>query len=771
MRSMRIFSLTLAAFCCIVLFSELTDGALVDKSRIDGILKDDDRIESLSEAEKKLKRLVNSGFKMALPYLMTIVTETRLSGKCLSGLLMVVKGVMDIKSWAVRLLDALGKPSAGLLEGTATALGDYDECLDITVPRRMRPVPVPPYTEKQIAFHGQFCVVEIGLPKAIKQAAMAYQIGNRSSSELANSKTFLKDLVQIAPRADVAAFRMGVCIPSVCTQNDLQLIINEVSKLILLDANTIRCETKQKANFEVQQILILCVYGIIGLLILFGTSLDVLLQFTKTETIDDFYLRKQSMWIQSAMAFSIPRNTQKLLSLTTNDNSKIPSVRGMKFLTILLYIVVWTYASPNDYHFFKFRSAFYFFKFLEQIWFSIFANGAMGIDTLFLIAGLHISYQFWRKSVYQRIAVNAHKFLLKWYSRFALSQLLIISLVLCLPLIGSGPIWADIVTPEVENCKKRWWLNILALNNFWSSDDTCLVHTWLVCCLFHMFIIAPILLFILSRSTTVGIFVNCIIIMGSSVAIAMVTLMNDLPPSLTFYLMSFANIKTLWQKIFIQAYSHIAPFCIGILLGFFITRYDKIQLRKTTVLLGWLGAIVLNLTVLCGLYGYHDGQAMDMSLSAIYASVHRIVWALTISWMIFACTYGYGGFVNSILSSKFLIPCDRIAVLVYVLHPLILFIHEGQLRENMFMGHLDQLMHGTACVVITIVFAAICYITCAAPFEFFEKKVWYEPPPSYEAEDAENPKCKGKSTKCCDSIDMCKQQPSTSAAGDSNIRN
>ncbi|GIY85242.1 nose resistant to fluoxetine protein 6 [Caerostris extrusa] len=707
---------------------------------------------------------------MALPYLMTIVTETRLSGKCLSGLLMVVKGVMDIKSWAVRLLDALGKPSAGLLEGTATALGDYDECLDITVPRRMRPVPVPPYTEKQIAFHGQFCVVEIGLPKAIKQAAMAYQIGNRSSSELANSKTKEEDLESwtlsfkekrhilhrsTTQTGSFEGFGANSSKGRRCRvpygrmhsfslhQNDLQLIINEVSKLILLDANTIRCETKQKANFEVQQILILCVYGIIGLLIFFGTSLDVLLQFTKTETIDDFYLRKQNMWIQSAMAFSIPRNTQKLLSLTTNDNSKIASVRGMKFLTILLYIIVWTYASPNDYHFFKFRSAFYFFKFLEQIWFSIFANGAMGIDTLFLIAGLHISYQFWRKSVYQRIAVNAHKFLLKWYSRFALSQLLIISLVLCLPLIGSGPIWADIVTPEVENCKKRWWLNILALNNFWSSDDTCLVHTWLVCCLFHMFIIAPILLFILSRSTTVGIFVNCIIIMGSSVAIAMITLMNDLPPSLTFYLMSFANIKTLWQKIFIQAYSHIAPFCIGILLGFFITRYDKMQLRKTTVLLGWFGCHCIELNSVV------------------------IVWALTISWMIFACTYGYGGFVNSILSSKFLIPCDRIAVLVYVLHPLILFIHEGQLRENMFMGHLDQLMHGTACVVITIVFAAICYITCAAPFEFFEKKVWYEPPPSYEAEDAENPKCKGKSNKGCESTDMCKQQPSTSTAGDS----
>ncbi|KAF8782167.1 hypothetical protein HNY73_012491 [Argiope bruennichi] len=384
MKSMRILSLALGALCCILLMLECSDGAVATK-KIEAVDKDD-RIESLAEAEKRLKKLVNSGFKLALPYLMTIVTETRLSRNCLQGLLMLVKGVMDIRDWAVKMLDALGKPSAGLLEGTATAMGDFDECLDIVVPRRMRPTPVPPYTEKQIAFHGQYCVVEIELPKAIKKAAMDYQIGNRSNSELANSKTFLRNLVNIAPRADVAAFRMGVCIPSLCTMDDLQLIIKEVSKLILLDASALRCQTKPKLHFEVEQILILCVYGLIGLLIFGGTALEVYFRFTKTEPIDDVYIQKTNKWVQSLLAFSVPRNTRKLFSLTSIETSKIGFLRGMKFFTICLYLLIWTYATPEDYHFFKFRDAFSFFKFMKQWWFSLFANAASGVDSLFLIA-------------------------------------------------------------------------------------------------------------------------------------------------------------------------------------------------------------------------------------------------------------------------------------------------------------------------------------------------------------------------------------------------
>lgn len=93
------------------------------------------------------------------------------------------------------VVDALGKPSAGILEGTATAMGDYDECLEIAVPKNTRSPPPVPYAKEDLDFMGQYCVIQIHIPEGIIRAAMEYQAGNRSNSELANSKTVRKMFV------------------------------------------------------------------------------------------------------------------------------------------------------------------------------------------------------------------------------------------------------------------------------------------------------------------------------------------------------------------------------------------------------------------------------------------------------------------------------------------------------------------------------------------------------------------------------------------------
>ncbi|CAL1299295.1 unnamed protein product [Larinioides sclopetarius] len=172
------------------------------------------------------------------------------------------------------------------------------------------------------------------------------------------------------------------------------------------------------------------------------------------------------------------------------------------------------------------------------------------------------------------------------------------------------------------------------------------------------------------------------------------------------------------------------------------------MLFQIAVCVGWVLAVVLSLTVLCGLYGYHQGEIMEMTRSAIYAALHRSVWSLGMAWIIFACYYGYGGIVNTILSWEYLIPLDRLVVLFYVLHPLAMFLHEGTLREKMYMGHLDQVIYATAYIVFTVVLSAVCYVTCAAPFMSFEKKLWYEPEPTPMIGDPESPSEKIKSCIC-----------------------
>ena len=58
---------------------------------------------------------------------------------------------------------------------------------------------------------------------------------------------------------------------------------------------------------------------------------------------------------------------------------------------------------------------------------------------------------------------------------------------------------------------------------------------------------------------------------------------------------------------------------------------------------GWTAAMATALGVLYGLYGLSNGDIFSPVADAIYRGLHRTVWALAVSWVIFACVTGNGG--------------------------------------------------------------------------------------------------------------------------------
>lgn len=69
---------------------------------------------------------------------------------------------------------------------------------------------------------------------------------------------------------------------------------------------------------------------------------------------------------------------------------------------------------------------------------------------------------------------------------------------------------------------------------------------------------------------------------------------------------------------------------------------------KSLIALGWTVSAVVGLAVLYGLTPYLDPskvQEIDPIVKMTYGPLHRTAWAMSIAWIIFACSRGYGGTV------------------------------------------------------------------------------------------------------------------------------
>ncbi|GFW82439.1 NRF domain-containing protein [Trichonephila clavipes] len=149
---------------------------------------DQDEVEkTIEEVESNFKTVIDDLSKRLMPVAVGIGIKSEASLKCLFDLAKIFMSVKNLEAWAIRMMDATGKPSGGLMEGTSTALGDYDECLDTVSPSKY-------------PIFGEYCLLE-----------------------------FLGFLQKVRSNPDHVIFRLGVCVPSSCSTKGIQSMMDRVN--------------------------------------------------------------------------------------------------------------------------------------------------------------------------------------------------------------------------------------------------------------------------------------------------------------------------------------------------------------------------------------------------------------------------------------------------------------------------------------------------------------------------------------------------------------
>ncbi|KAK8771467.1 hypothetical protein V5799_025287 [Amblyomma americanum] len=115
----------------------------------------------------------------------------------------------------------------------------------------------------------------------------------------------------------------------------------------------------------------------------------------------------------------------------------------------------------------------------------------------------------------------------------------------------------------------------------------------------------------------------------------------------------------------------------------------------------WSAVFLGGATVLFCTKEWGDGDALPAPwVAALYASCHRLVWALCIGWLVFACVSERGGVVNSVLSSPLLVPLSRLSYAVYVLHVPLVWFRLWTIRERILIWFLPMFYNAMGTLVL-----------------------------------------------------------------------
>ncbi|XP_018517863.2 O-acyltransferase like protein [Lates calcarifer] len=385
----------------------------------------------------------------------------------------------------------------------------------------------------------------------------------------------------------------------------------------------------------------------------------------------------RSCVMQCLQAFSLQNTCQGVL----NSSSSIPgggysSLNGIRVLSLLWIICGHSalFSALNNLDNYKI-----WLKAVGSSPLHVFHSGPvfLAVDTFLLLGGLLSA-----RSLLSSISRSEDKlslclvvsYLFKRIKRIQPLNMFIMCLTMGLiPLIQWGPYWFSVSDIEM-NCKTYWWANVLLINNVLYVDDICIPWSWYLSLDFQCYATTPLLIYFYRLNRGVFTAVAGGLLLMTTAAGAITTALLQLQ----VFHPSTATTHSYVIYYYVQPYTRYGPFLIGILTGIrLMSKKDRLFKHKWQVALGWFCCLSVMAVVVELAYILKETPAYPSVPHALYQGLHRILWALAVTWIILACEEGYGGFIKSFLSLGFWVPISNIGFACYLLHPVIMMVYSG----------------------------------------------------------------------------------------------
>lgn len=189
---------------------------------------------SMSESLNSLSNWMKSNLKL--------LDVLSVSMSCKLSLAELAEALSQQKIWASQMLDASAKLPSGLLEGTLSELGNFDECLAIE-----HQLEGPTGGQPRLT-RGQYCSLQVKPPMLARPRhhTVCQRLPALSASSNQTSRVF-RLLSQNSQQFLYVGLRLGLCTPDKCSQGDIQTILSSYLSDFELQVQVKSCQTRQES--------------------------------------------------------------------------------------------------------------------------------------------------------------------------------------------------------------------------------------------------------------------------------------------------------------------------------------------------------------------------------------------------------------------------------------------------------------------------------------------------------------------------------------------
>ncbi|XP_064456988.1 nose resistant to fluoxetine protein 6-like [Ornithodoros turicata] len=659
-------------------------------------------LRSWEKFERNLQGIVDTISKKMLPIVIRRSSELDVSEECKGALLKVFFGIRSLKRWAFQFLDAAGKPAGGILTGTLTAFGSYDQC--VAIKARDRP-------DEKVRFTGQYCTVKLRPP--IPEKPSYYTLHDRVQLFINSShNTVTEEIAEKMHFFYFLVYRYGVCVPSTCSRDDVQMIASSLTKSAEFEVNVSDCEVlKEKIEFTPDQTVIVVVAGSLLALVLLSTAVHIVKESLREKDGDETFFARFTT------AFSLTRSLGRVFKEGTKLDH-LSALHGLRVLSCLWFMFGHIFLFLN-YQFF--RNLMIAVGFAKNFPFQMVINSTLATDSLLFLNGFLFAYQSLAGQSFPSKKSSPFLIVLHRAYRASVSILLVSAVAIMLPIVGTGPMWRETMQPVADNCRANWWINLIFLNNILLlPEDRCLEISWYFSVLIQLCLVGSLVILVIKRRFFFGMALNvslvgcCVIVMG------VLTVTQHLPPTVLFAQADIKSRLEMENMMYQQPYVHMGPFCIGLGLACILVNKPIVHMNSVLRSLGWLCSALCSLAVLFGAYRWNCGADIATAPVALYAAAHRTAWALSVAWVTFSCVTKKAGIIGDFLSWPGFVPMSRLVPLVFLIHPLVQNTFTAYVRERVQADQLMAVFLFCGLIVLGFGGALICAILGDCPLQDLE---------------------------------------------------